>query len=84
MVKVGIPIEEVMGNPNLSITSSPFAPGKMIIKRASFRGGEVPAHLEPYKITRGMCAGLTGTVVYKGKKIPKVAACVAEKRSKKD
>jgi len=84
MVKVGIPIEEIMGNPNLSITSSPFAPGKMIIKRASFRKGEVPAHLEPYKITKGMCAGLKDTVVYKGKKIPKVAACVAEKRGKKE
>ena len=80
MVKVGIPIEEVMGNPNLSITSSPFAPGKMIIKRASFVGGKTPAHLKSYLIPKGKCSGVTGTVVYKGKKIPKVAACVAGKR----
>lgn len=72
MVKVPVPIEEVMGNPNLSITTSPFAPGKMIIKRASFRGGEVPSHLEPHLISSGSRA--EGTVVYKGKPIPKAAA----------
>lgn len=72
MVKVPVPIEEVMGNPNLSITSSPFAPGKMIIKRASFRGGQVPEHLRPHLISSGSTA--EGTVVYKGKPIPRAAA----------
>ena len=79
MVKVDVPIAAIMADPTLSISSSPFAPGKMIIKRASFRAGEVPPHLQKYLITRGSCTG-TGTVVYKGKPIPKVAACVAGKR----
>jgi len=79
MVKVPVPIEEVMSSKNLTLTTSPFAPGKLIIKRASFPKGEIPAHLRGYLIKSGECAGRTGTVVYKGKKIPKVAACVAEK-----
>lgn len=72
MVKVPVPIEEVMGNPNLSITTSPFAPGKMIIKRASFRGGQVPAHLEAHTISSASTA--EGTVVVDGKPIPRSAA----------
>jgi len=80
MVKVGIPIEEVMSNPNLTISSSSFAVNKVIIKRASFKKGEIPKHLEGWRFTKGICSGETGTVVYKGKKIPKVAACIAQKR----
>ena len=80
MVKVDVPMLAIMGDPNLSITSSPFAPGKMIIKRASFPAGKTPPHLVKYAITKGMCANEMGTVVYKGKPIPKAAACVAEKR----
>ena len=79
MVKVDVPVAAIMADPNLSISSSPFAPGKMIIKRASFKKGETPAHLEKYLITKGMCKE-DGTVIYKGKPIPKVAACVAGKR----
>ena len=79
MVKFTIDIAAVMNDPNLSITSSPFT-HKSIIKRASFPGGQVPEHLAKYLITKGMCSGQTGTVVYKGKKIPKVAACVAGKK----
>lgn len=79
MVKVDVPVAAIMADPNLSITSSPFAPGKMVIKRASFKKGETPAHLVKYLITKNMCSG-DGTVIYKGKPIPKVAACVAGKR----
>lgn len=80
MVKLPVPISEVMGSRDLSITSSPFAPGKMVIKRASFHKGVVPDHLRGYLIKKGECAGQTGTIVYKGKYIPKTAACVAERR----
>jgi hypothetical protein len=79
MAMVPVPIFDILNDPRLSITSSPFAPGKMIIKRASFIGGETPAHLSKFAITKGMCSG-TGTVVYHGKKIPTVAACVGHKR----
>jgi hypothetical protein len=72
MAKVPVPIEEVMSNPNLSISSSPFAPGKMVIKRSSFRAGETPDHLEQYAISSGSDA--EGTVVYEGKPIPRAAA----------
>lgn len=79
MAMVPVPVYDIMNDPRLSISSSPFAPGKMIIKRASFIGGVVPAHLSKHLITKNMCTG-TGTVVYHGKKIPKVAACVGGKR----
>lgn len=72
MVKVPVPIEEIMSDPNLSITTSPFAPGKMIIKRASFPAGEVPPHLEQHLISSGSTA--EGTVIYQGKPIPRAAA----------
>jgi len=77
MVKVPIPIEEVMSNPNLSITSSPFSPGNMIIKRASFKAGETPEHLEQFQLTGSEGQrGATGTVVVDGKPIPAAAAAV--------
>ena len=81
-MKAPLNISDVMANPNLSLTTSPFAPGKVIIKRASFPKGEVPPHLEGYKIKKGECAGQTGVVIYKGKPVPKTAACVAEKHKK--
>ena len=81
MVKVPVPIEEVMSNPNLSISSSPFSPGSMIIKRASFRGGEVPDHLEPFLFeSNHEGSNETGTVVVDGKPIPASAAAIAEQR----
>lgn len=81
MVKVPVPIEQVMSNPDLSITSSPFSPGNMIIKRASFKGGEVPDHLEPFLLENNHeGSGQTGTVVVDGKPIPASAAAVAERR----
>ena len=77
MAKVPVPVEDILNNPRVSITSSPFAPGKMIIKRASFPGGEVPEHLKAFKIKEGLCKDITGTVTYNGKKIPAAAVCVA-------
>lgn len=77
MVKVPVPVEQIMSDPNLSLTSSDFSPGNMIIKRASFKAGEMPDHLQQYAISDGECAGLEGKVVYEGKTIPKTAACVA-------
>lgn len=82
MVKIDADLGSLMAQRNLSITTSPFAPGKIILKRASFPKGEVPAHLRPYLIKSGTCKGQTGKVVYKGKVIPKVAACVAARRGK--
>lgn len=77
MVKVPVPIRSIMSDPNLSITSSPFAPGSMIIKRASFRAGETPDHLERFTLSPGDVPSVTGTVIYQGKPIPKTAAAVA-------
>jgi len=79
MVKVPVPVSEIMSDPDLSLTSSPFSPGNMIIKRASFRAGETPDHLSQYSISSGECRGETGTVVYNGKEVPATAACVARK-----
>ena len=80
MAKLSISLSDIMGDPNLSITSSPFAPGKVIVKRASFTKGTVPPHLEKYLIRKGECAGMTGKVVGPaGQPIPKVAQCIADK-----
>lgn len=65
-----------------SLSSSPFAPGKVIIKKASFRKGQVPAHLTGYTIKDNPCKGVKGTVTYKGKLVPAAAKCLAEKRGK--
>lgn len=80
MVKIDASLGALMGDPNLSITTSPFAPGKIILKRASFPKGQVPAHLEKYLIKKGQCSGQRGKVVHRGKVIPKTAACVAGRR----
>ncbi len=79
-MKMSVSLADIMGDPNLSVSSSPFAPGKTIVKRASFPKGKVPAHLEKYLIRSGECKGLTGKVVGpRGQPIPKVAQCVADK-----
>lgn len=80
MVTVPVPVEEVMQNPNLSLTSNPFGSG-MVIKHASFKAGEVPDHLTGDLIQKGDCKGRTGKTMYEGKRIPATAACVAEKYS---
>jgi len=86
MVKVPVPLTQIMRNPYLSITTSPFTkdPEKMIIKKASFKKGEIPDHLKDKVITPGEgnnpCTrenGITGTVMYKGRLIPKAALCLA-------
>lgn len=82
MVKVPVPIESIMSDPNLSITSSPFAPGDMIIKRASFKAGETPAHLEQFALTPSDVPSVEGTVILDGKPVPKTAAAVAEARGR--
>ena len=40
---------------------------------------ETPKHLEPYLIRKGECKGVKGVIFYKGRLIPKVALCVAQK-----
>lgn len=80
MVKIDADLGSLMSQPSLSITTSPFAPGKIILKRASFPKGKVPDHLQKFLIKKGQCAGQRGKVVHKGKVIPKTAACVAGKR----
>lgn len=80
MAKVPVPVSQIMSDPNLSISSSPFSPGNMIIKRASFKAGETPDHLEQFAISEGTGRGMTGTVILDGKPVPKTAANIAEKR----
>ena len=82
MVKLPVSLLEFMGDPNISISSSPFAPGKVIVKRASFPKGKTPPHLARYAIKPGECKGQYGTVIHKGKLMPKTAACVAKKHGK--
>lgn len=85
MAKVPVPVEAVLNNNNLSISSSPFSPGSMIIKRASFKGGEVPAPLESFLFNDGHeGSGMEGTVVAEGKPIPRSAAAIKEQRGPGD
>ena len=82
-MKVDFSLAGIMADPNMSVTTSPFAPGKTIIKRASFPKGVVPRHLTGYLIKKGECAGRTGVVVGpRGNPIPGTAACVAEKHGR--
>jgi hypothetical protein len=76
-------LAQIMASREMSVSRTPFNPDIAVIKRASFRKGEVPAHLEGYLIKSGECKGETGTVVYKGRLVPKTAACVAEKHAGK-
>lgn len=78
-MKMSFSLADVMNDPNLSVTTSPFAPGKTIIKRASFRKGQIPNHLRPYLIKSGECKGRTGVVVGPRGPISGAAACVMEK-----
>lgn len=78
-MKISVDLASMMSDPNISVTTSPFAPGKAIVKRASFPKGQVPAHLRSYLIPAGTGRGLTGTTVYHGKPIPKTAAAIAAK-----
>ena len=80
MAKIDADLGSLMAQPNLSITTSPFAPGKIILKRASFPKGQVPPHLVSYLIPPGTGLGLTGKSVYKGKLIPNTAINVARRR----
>jgi len=77
MAKVPVPVSTIMSDPDLSLSSSPFAPGEMIIKRASFRAGEQPDHLREYAIPEGQGRGMEGTVILDGKPVPKTAANTA-------
>lgn len=49
-----------------------------------FAKGETPEHLKPYLLEKGDGEGLTGTVVYKGKPIPRTAYEIARKRKKSE
>lgn len=72
-------LAQLMASRDISISRTPFNPDIVVVKRASFPKGEVPPHLNKYLIKEGQCKGKKGTVVYKGKRIPKTAACVAGK-----
>ena len=81
-MKVPVNLAAIMASPTMSVSTSPFAPDMAIIKRASFRKGEVPKHLLGFLIKKGECAGRTGTLVHKGVKIPATAVCVAERHGR--
>ncbi len=82
-MKLTVSLASIMGDPNLSVSSSPFAPGKTIVKRSSFPKGRVPHHLTGYLIKPGECKGRTGVVTGpRGNPIPGTAACVHEKHGR--
>ncbi|MBA7539373.1 hypothetical protein ES705_31652 [subsurface metagenome] len=73
----------IMADPTMSLSRSPFSREPLpVVKRASFRKGVVPAHLEKYLIKKGECAGRTGVLIFKGHPVPATAVCVAEKHGK--
>jgi len=75
-------LAQLMASRDMSISRTPFNPDIVVVKRASFPKGEVPPHLKGYLITKGLCKGQTGTVVFKGKIVPKTSVCVYEKKKK--
>jgi len=75
-------LAQLMASREMSLSRTPFNPDIVVVKRASFRKGEVPSHLTGYLIKKGECAGRTGTTVYKGRVVPQTAVCVAEKHGR--
>jgi len=75
--------EDLFFGSRITVTRSPFAPGRSIVKRIPYPRGTTPPHLIPYAIRPGECAGRTGTVIGpRGNPIPATAQCVAEKHGK--
>jgi hypothetical protein len=75
-------LAQLMASREMSVSRTPFNPDIVVVKRASFRKGEVPAHLRGFLIKSGECSGRTGTMVYKGRLVPQTAVCVAEKHGR--
>lgn len=75
-------LAQIMASENMSLSRTPFNPDIVVIKRASFKKGETPRHLEGFLIKKGACKGEFGTGLYKGKVVPKTAICVASKYGK--
>lgn len=75
-------LAQVMSSRDMSVSRTPFNPDIVVIKRASFPKGEVPAHLRGFLIKPGECKGRTGKAVYHGKVVPQAAVCVAEKHGR--
>jgi len=75
-------LAQLMASREISLSRTPFNPDIVVVKRASFPKGEVPAHLRGFLIKKGECAGRTGKAVYKGRVVPQAAICVAEKHGK--
>jgi len=75
-------LAQLMASRTMSISRTPFNPDIVVVKRASFPKGTVPAHLKGFLIKAGECAGKFGTLVYKGRVVPATAVCVAEKHGK--
>lgn len=82
MAKIFANLAALMASRNTSLSSTPFNPDVVVLKRASFPKGEVPAHLKGFLIKAGECRGRMGTGVYKGRLVPQTAICVAEKRGR--
>jgi len=81
MAKIKVDVEELISHPKLRMFSLPWAE-KTIVGHLAFERGKVPAHLEPYLIKKGECKGMKGFRIYKGKRLPAAAVCVAEKHKK--
>lgn len=72
-------LAQLMASRDMSVSRTPFNPDIVVIKRASFPKGEVPAHLRSYLIPSGTGRGMTGTGIYHGKRVPKTAINIAER-----
>lgn len=75
-------LAQFMSSKNLSLSRTPFNPDIVVLKRASFPKGEVPAHLRAYLIPAGTGRGLTGKGVYHGRQIPNTAINVARRHGR--
>jgi len=75
-------LAQLMASREMSISRTPFNPDIVVVKRASFPKGTVPAHLKGFLIKAGECKGKFGTLIHKGRLVPATAVCVAEKHGK--
>lgn len=75
-------LAQIMASRDMSLSRTPFNPDIVVIKRASFPKGVVPDHLEKYLIKKGQCKGVMGKIIYKGRVVPKAAACTAARYGK--
>ncbi len=96
-MKLDVNIFKVAETPDWRVYSHPFAPGKVIVGRlGSIKRGESVEEIakrypniyergiKPFIDASAKCGHIKGTMIYKGRPMPKRAVCIAFVRKGKE